>query len=101
MKKRNDLEIEVKHLLEEIELRNEDILKLDSVLKNQKEEVRDAIKALTEENEILKEQTDLASRKTEVLEKEKDVRKSEAEENQLLKKMKELKEEIVKQSLTL
>jgi DNA repair exonuclease SbcCD ATPase subunit len=95
-KKRNDLEIEVKHLLKKMELRNEDILKLDIDLNKQKEVSNNAIKVLGEENERLKEQMELAFRKVEAFEKERNERKAneDVQENELLKEMKELNQEI-------
>ena len=96
MKKRNDLEIEVKNLLEKIEIRNKDILELDFDLNNQKEVANNAIKALSEENERLKEQNELVFKKTEAFEKEINTKKAKEDfqENELLKEMKELSQEI-------
>ena len=95
-KKRNNLEMEVKQLFEKMELRNENILKLDLDLKNQKEASHIAIKVLSEENERFKDQANLANSKIEAFEKEKRERKTkeDVKENELLKEIKELSQEI-------
>jgi chromosome segregation ATPase len=54
-KQRNELEMEVRHLREKVEVKNSDLLRIDSSLNNQNEILK-TIKAVQNENDDLKDQ---------------------------------------------
>ena len=66
-KKRNDLENKVKHLLEKVEVKNEDLMRVDFMLQKQKEVSIDVIKTLEEHNEGLKTELNVEKMKVEAL----------------------------------
>jgi DNA repair exonuclease SbcCD ATPase subunit len=95
-KKRNDLENEVKHLIETTELQNEENVKISFFSNKQKEIFEGSIKSLEEENNALKENLNTAFRTIESHEKERIAlrTKEESTTNNLFEDMKVLEEEI-------
>ena len=95
-KQRNDLEIEVKHLLDKVERKNEDILRIESTANKKEDNSNDIIKALEHENEDLKEQLKIVIGKLRVLENEKNCEtlKARTKEQEMLAEVQCLEEEI-------
>ena len=56
IKQRNDLQNEVKFVCEKLEVKNEDLIKMDFSLEKQNELSQDVIKGLMDENKRLKEE---------------------------------------------
>ena len=97
-KQRNDLENEVKHLIEKVDIQNEDIIRMEFTSNKQKEVANNAIKALEYENEELMLNLQTENRRTEELEHEKKSKQLEErnKEKEIMTEIKVLEEEVNK-----
>ena len=95
-KQRNDLENEVKYLKEKVELKNEDIIKMESVANKEMEVRNDVFKALENENVELKLFLESEVRKMDEMESEgkKQLLKNGMKEKELIDEIKILEEEV-------
>ena len=96
MKKRNDLESEVKHLVEKVELKNEDILNMEIISNEQKDISMKFVKDLEEENKSLKKHLEAVQEEFAKMSSEMKIKfaKEETKEGQLMAEIKYLEEEI-------
>ena len=97
-KQRNDLENKVKHLIEKVDIKNEDIIKMEFASNKQKEVANNAIRALKIENEDLMLNLETEKRRTEALENEKKSKllKETNKEKEIMEEIKVLEDEVNK-----